>query len=291
MQLRYLPNHWPSTPQAITDAAEKRKRRADRTWCYYREPNGGERTKASDGLSLMYCALCKSRPIHFTAISGNVRKYLDAKRQIQVEVGELKGKKARQIALNISSQHATKKRVDEDATYSKTILRNVINKEAFIEAQTQLITSRRIAFNCVEWAEYQALLMSTNPEVEDFLIESHTTIPIHTKRSFITHRKTITARLQGAVSQIHYGTDLSSSPNRKSFLGICAQFVDSEYKLQKALLALPQVSVSHSGETPASHILDTLQAYNIAEETGYIVGDNAQAMTPVLQPLQKGSQD
>lgn len=170
----------------------------------------------------------------------------------------------------------------------KKILRNAINKEAFIEAQTQLITRRRMAFNCVEWAEYQALLMSINPEVEDFLIESHTTVPIHIKRSFITHRKTITSRLQGAVSQIHYGIDLWSSPNRKSFLGICAQFVDSEYKLQKALLALPQVRFSHSGETLASHILDTLQAYNIAEKTGYIVGDNASSNDTCVAALAKG---
>lgn len=67
----------------------------------------------------MYCALCKSRPIHFTAIGGNARKHLNAKHQIQVEVGELKGKKARQIALDISFQHATKKRVDKDAIESK----------------------------------------------------------------------------------------------------------------------------------------------------------------------------
>lgn len=130
--------------------------------------------------------------------------------------------------------------------------------------------------------------MSINQEVEDFLIELHTMVPIRIERSFITHRKTITARLQGAVSQIHYGIDLWSSPNRKSFLGICAQFVDNEYKLQKALLALPQVRFSPSGETLASHILDTLQAYDIAEKTRYIVRDNVSSNQTCVAALAKG---
>lgn len=113
-----LPNHWSSTLQTSTDTAKKRKRRADTTWYHYREPNGGEQTKASDGQSLMYCALCKSRPVRFTATSGNARKHLNAKHQIQVEVGDLKGKKAREIALDIPFQHATKKRVNKDAIES-----------------------------------------------------------------------------------------------------------------------------------------------------------------------------
>lgn len=131
-----------STPQASADSTKKRKRRADTIWCHYWEPNGGEQIKASDGQSLMYCTLCKTRPIHFTAISGNARKHLNSKHQIQVDVGELKGKRARQIALDISFQHAAKKRVDKDNFKSKQVLRNAINKEAFNEAQIQLITRR-----------------------------------------------------------------------------------------------------------------------------------------------------
>jgi hypothetical protein len=170
---------------------------------------------------------------------------------------------------------SVKKQVEKNTEDVEEILTKALNEDAFYEAQIQLITRRRLPFNCVEWPEYQALLMAVNPEVENLLIESHTTIPIHIERSFKAHHATIKERLQRAKSQIHYSIDLWSSANRKSFLGICAQFVGHDYILRKALLSLPQCRFSHSGETMARHILETIQAYEVTEKTGYIVGDNA----------------
>lgn len=179
------------------------------------------------------------------------------------------------MALDLSFQNATQKQVERDNFDLREKLRGAIDRDAFYEAQIQLITRRRMAFNCVEWAEYQALLMSINPEVESLLVESHSSIPIHIERSFRKHHATVKSRLQNARSQIHYSINLWTSPNRKSFLGICAQFVDNEYVLRKALLALPQCRFSHSGETMAAHILEVIKAYEVAEKTGYIIGDNA----------------
>ncbi|EXU94692.1 hypothetical protein X797_012228 [Metarhizium robertsii] len=216
----------------------------------------------------MTTAVASDYPLRTDKKSGGVAR-------VYIGVAEPKGKKPRQSALDISFQNATQKLVERDSFELREKLRNAIDRDAFYEAQIQLITRRRMAFNCVEWAEYQALLMSINPEVESLLVESHSSIPIHIERSFRQHHGTVKGRLQTARSQIHYSIDLWKSPNRKSFLGICAQFVDNEYVLRKALLALPQCRFSHSGETMAAHILEAIKAYEVAEKTGYIVGDNA----------------
>ncbi|KAJ3497215.1 hypothetical protein NLG97_g2069 [Lecanicillium saksenae] len=143
------------------------------------------------------------------------------------------------MALDLSFQTATRKQVDRDSFEVRKKLRGAINHDAFYEAQIQLISRRRVAFNSVEWVEYQALFMSINPDVESLLIESHSSIPIHIERSFRKHHVTVKNRLQTARSQIHYSIDLWTTPNRKSLLGIC-----TEYVLRKALLAFPQCRFS-----------------------------------------------
>jgi hypothetical protein len=100
----------------------------------------------------MYCKICNGK--WSTAITTNARGHLENKHQIYVEVVESKGKKPRQLALDISFQNATQKQVEKDDLELRKILRNAIDKDAFYEAQIQLITRHQMAFNCVEWAEY-----------------------------------------------------------------------------------------------------------------------------------------
>lgn len=125
---------------------------------------------------------------------------------------------------------------DEQST-----LRNAIQLDAFYEAQIQLITSRRLPFNCVSWPEYQVILYAVNLRAEEFLIQSGNTVVAHIELSYAIHRENIKAQLQAAKSQVHFSIDLWSSPHRKGFLGICGQWVDEHYEFREALLGLPNV--------------------------------------------------
>ena len=102
----------------------------------------------------------------------------------------------------------------------ESILHTVINTLAFYEAQIQLITRRRLLFNYVTWPEYQALLCTVNPMVEDLLLKSATTIPVHIDHSFKLHQEIIRARIQSVKSLIHLSSDLWSSLNRKAFIRV-----------------------------------------------------------------------
>lgn len=99
----------------------------------------------------------------------------------------------------------------------------------------------------------------------------------HIELSYVIHRENIKAQLQAAKSQVHFSIDLWSSPHRKGFLGICGQWVDEHYKLREALLGLPNVRYSHSGEIMSRHLLDIIQYFNIAGNIGYFTSDNASA--------------
>lgn len=212
--LSFLNSRPPKPDRAREDISLKqRKRRAEDVWDHFREPQEDEDKRGRHGQSLMYCKICDGR--WSTAITTNARGHLAKKHHIYIEVAESKGRKSRQMALDLSLKNATQKQVERDNFDLREKLRGAIDRDAFYEAQIQLIARRRMAFNCVEWAEYQALLMSINPEVESLLVESHSSIPIHIERSFRKHHATVKRRLQNARSHVHYSMDLWTSPNRK----------------------------------------------------------------------------
>jgi hypothetical protein len=76
-----------------------------------------------------------------------------------------------------------------------------------------------------------------------------------------------------------------TSPARRGHLAICVQWVNSEYKLRKALLGLPQVLYSHSGESQAGHIVSCLKSYGITTRIGYYTGDNATSNDSLLREI------
>jgi len=63
--------------------------------------------------------------------------------------------------------------------------------------------------------------------------------------------------------------------------------VNHNYKLRKALLSLPQIEFSYSGETIAKQILETMKGYDIMAKTGYIVGDNASSNNTCCRAIEK----
>jgi hypothetical protein len=61
--------------------------------------------------------------------------------------------------------------------------------------------------------------------------------------------------------------------------------MDDKYVLQKALLALPQVLYSHSGESQAVCILKILKSYGIITKIGFHTDDNATSNKTLLEAM------
>ena len=204
---------------------------------------------------------------------------------IAIEEEERSAMKALQQSLEVAFMHAEQKSREIATRSEESILRNTVQLDAFCEAQIQLITRQRLLLNCVSWPEYQALLCAVNPKAEEVLIQSGTTVFAHIERSYLRHHEAIKAQLQAAKSKVHFSIDLWSSPHCKAFLGICGQWVDEHYELREALLGLPDIRHSHSGETMSRHLLDTIRYFGIVENLGYFTADNATSNDTCMSAL------
>ncbi|RYO03934.1 hypothetical protein AA0121_g12972, partial [Alternaria tenuissima] len=170
---------------------------------------------------------------------------------------------------------------------SQATLRNAFNQQGYREAVIGLLTRRRMPFQSVEWSEMKDLALACNPFIEDLLITSRRTAVRSIASNYSLYRGQIRDSLAAAISPIHLATDLWTSPHLHSLLAICAQWVDSQYVLQKALLGLPECRFTHAGEKQASLILEVLENFNIQSKIGWYIGDNATSNDTCLEHLQK----
>ncbi|ENH65032.1 Putative AC9 transposase [Fusarium oxysporum f. sp. cubense race 1] len=107
----------------------------------------------------------------------------------------------------------------------------------------------------------------------------------HIAENHVFYRDQIKDKLAIASSPIHISTDLWTSPHRHALLAVCAQWVDQDYQLQKALLGLPECHGSHSGERQADLIMSILKTFGIMSKLGYHTGDNATSNNTCLESI------
>lgn len=166
-------------------------------------------------------------------------------------------------------------------------LRNAFNPQAYQEALISILTRRRVPFSAIEWGEFQQLALACNPYIKDSLITSRRTMVRHIAANYDFYSSEIKDSLATAASPIHISTDLWTSPHRHSLLAVCAQWVDKDCKLRKALLSLPECAESHSGEAQAQAVVDTLEKYGIQSKLGWHTGDNATSNNTCLESIQR----
>jgi hypothetical protein len=166
------------------------------------------------------------------------------------------------------------------------LLRQVINQKKVNEALARLITRRNLPHNMVEWPEFRAFCAVLNPESLDFISQSHSSVPRLIARSYRAHQIRLREVLAEAQSVIHFNVDVWSSPNKKGLLAVTARFVH-ENKIKKALLALPELGVSHRGEVLSEEFLEAMQFYGIVNKLGYITCDNGSSNDTMVRSISK----
>ncbi|KNB18931.1 hypothetical protein FOXG_16333 [Fusarium oxysporum f. sp. lycopersici 4287] len=149
--------------------------------------------------------------------------------------------------------------------HRRAALRNCFNKQAYIEA--------------VEHSELRDLALACNPAIGDLLINGRKQAMGYINSNYSLYSSQLAERLQTTQSKIHISSNLWTSPQRHGVPSVCVQWVYEDFKLQKALLGLPECKYSHSGTTQAELITRMLRKFNItAQNLGYYIDDNA---TPI----------
>ncbi|KAF6513165.1 hypothetical protein HZS61_007895 [Fusarium oxysporum f. sp. conglutinans] len=190
-------------------------------------------------------------------------------------------------------REATRPRIDAffPFRYSDVSLRRMFDRDRYLDAIISLITRRRLAFSAINWDEMQEIMLAANPAIEDLLVTNRSALMRLIDATYELYSSQLMATLEASISKIHILSDLWTSPHRHGILAISARWVDQDYRPQRALLAMPECRYSHSGETQASLIIDTLAKYGIASKVGYHVGDNATSNDTCLSYLSRRLRD
>lgn len=80
--------------------------------------------------------------------------------------------------------------------------------------------------------------------------------------------------LSDALTKIHLGFDLWTSPNRYAIMAVTAHFLDRQGKHQSRLLALRRQLGCHSGENLAETLSQVVQEWKIEDRVGTVISDN-----------------
>ena len=224
------------------------------------------------GRLLHYCTRCCS-PSWSTHISGNARYHLEKAHHIHVRE-DSKSQTKRQLAIENAFARTSANQLQQARANEVNTLRGVINADAFREAQMLLSARRHLPLNFATWPEYQALLSAVNPAVQELLVDSGNTVAADLDRAYDAHQESVKKWLDRSRSLVHIAMDVWSSPQRKAYIAVHAQWVDEGYNLRKALLGLPNLRHSHAGAAMTPHLMKIIGKYNLAHRVGYFTGDN-----------------
>ena len=147
------------------------------------------------------------------------------------------------------------------------------------------IIDRRHAFNEVEAKSFRKIIEYLNAAAISKLPYSGNTIRSDCFKYFKEAKLVIKELLSTARSQIHLSFDLSTSPNCKALLAITAHWTSSTYIAEATLLAIRELEKEHTGENIAQSVYDAIKDYNIVNNLGYFIMDNASNNDTALKEL------
>ncbi|KAF4476180.1 putative AC transposase [Colletotrichum fructicola Nara gc5] len=121
----------------------------------------------------------------------------------------------------------------------------------------------------------QQLLRLHNPSLVEEVPWGRTVMMDHLPLFFTRGRAYVKAELHSALTKIHIGFDLWTSPNNYAYLAVTAHFVNNMGQHKSRLIAFNHMSGDHSGLNLSNNIYETLQQWEITSQVGVVVCDNA----------------
>lgn len=101
-----------------------------------------------------------------------------------------------------------------------------------------MVTENNLAFRLVKSSSFHAWCQLLNPLSGRCVTTAHSEVSKKLSISWQSQKDIVRKKTQSALSSVHLSLDIWTSPNRYSFLGICAHFVEgsNQEQLSKVLL-------------------------------------------------------
>jgi hypothetical protein len=181
---------------------------------------------------------------------------------------------------------------DEDTTSSRSQsevrqLIQTLNVHNWRRYLIRWIVRRHVTFSAVEDEDFKAMLVSLNQSIEPYLI-SDDTVWEWIELAFLRTSSLVKELIASALSRVHISFDLWSSPNGYGICGICAHFIDSEYRNRSILIAMKRMLFTHSSEAMAEVIIPVMTDYGVVgDRIRVFVADNAEVNDVAIKIILK----
>lgn len=119
------------------------------------------------------------------------------------------------------------------------------------------------------------ILWQFDTELYDQVSWSRSSMTRHLEALFESGKVTVKQELCNAITKIHLGFDLWTSPNRFAVMAVTGHFLDRQGQQQMRLLALRRQFGSHNGDNLADTLFRVVREWEIGDKVGAIVSDNA----------------
>jgi hypothetical protein len=205
--------------------------------------------------------LKKQKHLYNAQTSSNASEHLLLKHRIDENgpMGPIKNSIADQI--QVSAARGLAARVNSDEFNGKFMTWVLLDNITFRQS-----TSRNL----------HELLKLLNPKVDAELWTSHNTTRNHIVKLFDLHKITVSRVLAAAKSRISISFDGWQANTGANFVGVCAHFIDSEYRFRTILIGMPAIKGEKTGKNQAEVVNSVLKMYNLTSSNiGWFVLDNA----------------
>jgi hypothetical protein len=165
-----------------------------------------------------------------------------------------------------------------------TLLQSV-NVNKFRDHLVRWLVRKQLSFAQVEDEDFRQMLLSLSQAINPYLVQSATTIRNWVQLEYNRACRQVKEALTQAKSRIHISFDLWTSPNGYTLYAVCAHFVGPNYRNCSVLLGIKRIKGSHSGENIAEIIIPVLQQYEITQNLGVFVADNAESNDTAIKAI------
>ena len=149
--------------------------------------------------------------------------------------------------------------------------------DRMVELLLRLIVTLHLAYTLVENPYFRDLINLLNATLFPFLPKTAFSIRQSILNAFSGKKSVVSKMLRNSKSNIHLSFDMWTSDSTKSYLAVVGHFVDLDYNIRTILLAFGRVIGSHNGENMAHTLGQVVQDYEIVDNIGYFVLDNAES--------------
>jgi hypothetical protein len=127
----------------------------------------------------------------------------------------------------------------------------------------------------VEQEEFRDLLDYINSDVLTWLPKTHNTTGRWVKRQYEAHKQRVKRNVSQAQSKIHISCDLWTSTNDLPILVVILHYIDKNGKSRRNVATMEEVDGLHTGENLSVPVLEVIKEWDIQDNLGYFMMDNA----------------